>query len=387
MSAHPSYRLALFAAVAVAGLSALASAQTQPARKAAPKSASNSALPVARPKQKTADREVRPAAGTERETGKEKRPAPQQLQMKPLPKELKQLLIDWERESAKIKTLVGEHERIVYNSVFETEKWADGKFFYESPDKGRIDLEGREPKEGDKSKRFNEKSGEPYRLEADQQTRWICTGEEIVNINDSEKQFEMFPLPQELRGENIIHGPLPFLFGMKADEAERRFELEFVDLNDPARNGKNKKNAIWLIAKPRQGADKENFQQATIILDCKRFLPYAVKLLDPSGNLETVYTFKELHVNQRNLIPPIFRNDPFHPTLRGYKLMQQPLATPKDEEAGARNSVPPGAGKSNVRQASGATSRPSNGPATQPPRSKTANAGEAKLPAPRTKNK
>jgi len=371
MISHARILSALIAVTLVTGSHARLSAQGQPARRPAPKTSGQA--PAARPPERTVDREVEPAAGNDAGTAKLRRPPAERLRIEPLAPELEQILIEWEQESAKIKTLVGEHERIVYNSVFEVEKVAAGKFFYDSPDKGRIDIKGLEPKEGAVSKKTNPKTGQPYRLEADQETRWICTGKEIMNINDAEKSFEMFPLPEELQGTNIIHGPLPFLFGMKADEAKRRFEVAYVAENDPR---KNNEKVVWLTAKPRQDADKENFQLATIILDRKRYLPLAVKLLDPSGNLETVYTFKELHVNKREVIPPVFRNDPFHPTLRGYKMVQQEVIPQKGGKAET-------AGRSNIRQTSG--TNPKTVSTETPPRPRT-QAPSTRPPLPRSKN-
>ena len=239
------------------------------------------------------------------------------MRIEPLPAELEKLLKQWEDASATIKTLSGEQTRIVYNRVFEVQRLARGEFFYEAPDKGRIDLKGIPIQEGQQSSRINPKTQTRYRLESDQESKWLCNGDEILTIDEDSKTVEAYPLPPDLKGKNIIHGPLPFLFGMKAEEAKRRFELSFYDTK------KNTANEVWITAKPRQEMDRDNFQEATIQLDRKRFLPLAVRLIDPSGNVETVYIFdaKQLQVNKRELLPEIFRRDPFHPNLRGYKVL------------------------------------------------------------------
>lgn len=337
----------LLIGAAAAGWCSPGEAQTQ----AKPKPKAQSEAPLSRAAPKSSKSDAEPAAGNE--VPKRTRPVVQELKIAPLPKELEELLKEWELQSAKIRTLVGEHQRIVYNGVFEVEKYANGKFYYESPDKGRIDLEGVEVEKGTPAKRQNTK-GEDYKIEADQKTKWVCTGDKILNINDDEKTYESFDLPKELQGTNIIHGPLPFLFGMKAEEAKRRFEIAFVNQKNPKQNNAD---VVWLTAKPRMVADRENFQLATIILDRKRFLPHAVKLLDPSGNLETVYTFpaKSLHVNQRNMIPPIFRNDPFHPRLAGYKPMQQQVVVPDGQK---KSDAGKGSGK--IQQTANSTDGTSN---------------------------
>lgn len=348
MTSPCSVRIA-WIGVAAWSLSALAVAQQvpkPPSKKSAAAETSSTEKSGSKTTGKNPESRVQPTSGAEAAPKKQQRPKPQDLRVEPLPKELEQLLKDWERESAKVEKLSGKHKRIVYNKVFEVEKIAEGQFYYEAPDKGRIDLVGIEPKKDEKSQRLSEKTGKPWRLEKEQQTKWICTGKEILNINEEAKTVEAFPLPQELQGTNIIHGPLPFLFGMKAEEAKQRFAISYVDQEDPK---KNNDKVVWLTAKPRQVMDRDNFQEATIILDRERFLPLAVKLVDPSGNLETVYTFskKELHVNQQQaLVPPIFRNKPFQPNLKNYKLIQPDVAVPGDSKSDARDSRP----KNAVRQ-------------------------------------
>lgn len=356
--------------VTALGLSAVGKAQQTPKRQptntaAAEKSSSEKtgAKPAAKPPAKKPGTAIKQVDNSE-EAPKRPRPQTQELKIKPLPEELEQLLKDWERESAKIERLVGKHERIVYNGVFEVEKIANGQFYYEAPDKGRIDLVGIEPKKGSKSKRINEKTGQSYRVEKDQQTKWICTGKEVLNINDEDKTVEAFPLPPELQGKNIIHGPLPFLFGMKAEEAKKRFAISFVDQDDPK---KNNDKVVWIKAVPRQVMDKDNFKEATIKLDRERFLPLAVRLIDPSENLETVYIFaaKDLHVNQRELVPPIFRDNPFQPKIpKNYKRIMPDVVSQEDMKSDPSGGKRP---KNTVRQASSESDgAPTNSAATRP---------------------
>jgi len=231
--------------------------------------------------------------------------------------ELEQILQEWEEKSSRIKSLHGTHKRTVYNTVFEVEKIAAGKFFLQTPDKGRIDLEGLEVAKGAKSARIG-KSGKPYRLEEDHAEKWICTGDEIVMVNDDEKTYEVMPLPESVKGSNIINSPLPFLFGMKADEAKRRFQITLKS---------NSKAQAVLIVTPRMDSDRQNYKQAFIMLEKENYLPTAVKLFDPSGSLETVYMFENVKINDNGVLQRIqsmFRErDPFHPDLKGkgYKLV------------------------------------------------------------------
>jgi TIGR03009 family protein len=237
---------------------------------------------------------------------------------------LQAVLDAWETESGKIQTLAGVHERYVYNITFETATVASGKFFYAAPDRGRIDLEGVDPEKMNFGAAGMKKgaAGAPFTYKADRNEIWVCTGKEVVTAVELDKTYQAFPLPPDMQGKNIINGPLPFLFGMKADEARRRFELKLLN-DDPSK-------AI-IRAIPRTQLDSQNFGQATIILDKQKYLPFAVQLIDTAGTTETVFKFvpDKMAVNSPNFWGFFGRfgikNDPFQPEFhkQGYRQVQQ----------------------------------------------------------------
>lgn len=225
--------------------------------------------------------------------------------------ELETLLKQWEQKSSQIKILEGKHKRTTYNLVFETEQIASGVFYLETPDKGRIDLVGTKPGKNEKSSRIG-KSGKPFRLEEGPGEKWICSGQEIIAVNEEEKSYQIMPLPKDVQGENIVKSPLPFLFGMKADEAKQRYHMVL--------RSNTEKSAVLAI-QPRLQLDQQNYSQALIMLDKTTYLPSAVKLFDPAGNLETVYKFEDVKINKKSILGPLFgEKNPFQPDLRRYKL-------------------------------------------------------------------
>jgi TIGR03009 family protein len=248
----------------------------------------------------------------------------QQLQPCDASPRLQAILDAWEAESGKIQTLAGEHERYVYNITFETATVASGKFFYAAPDRGRIDLEGVPPGKIDFGPTGPKKgaSGVPFTYKADRNEIWVCTGKEVVTAVELDKTFQAFPLPPDMQGKNIINGPLPFLFGMKADEARRRFDLQLV--NEDA-------NYATIRAIPRTQLDSQNYGKATIMLDKSRYLPFAVQLIDLAGTTETVFKFvpNKMAVNSPSFWGFFVRfgikNDPFQPEFhkQGYRQVQQ----------------------------------------------------------------
>ncbi|WP_417384593.1 hypothetical protein [Gimesia sp.] len=248
--------------------------------------------------------------------------ANQAPEVQQLPAALEQILENWERESAKIQKLEGNHIRREYDDVFQVEKQSEGKFYYEHPDKGRIDIAGKKIPEGAKSDKPNNKGGF-YALKPGNDERWICDGKRIFSIDENEKKYEVYPIPLERRGTNIMEGPLPFLFGMPANVAKQRYFLKLL-VNTP--------DQIIIAAKPRRRLDSQNYREAKIKLDPKTYLPAAVQLIHPSGNQSTVYIFENVVANKsRGILGGIFGKDPFTPDLDDYRLEGKVVAVAGEE--------------------------------------------------------
>ena len=245
------------------------------------------------------------------------------LQVQNLSPELNQLLLNWSQESAKTQTLQGTHRRIVYDKVFMVEKRSTGAFYYEAPSKGRIDIQpDKDITPGQKIERVDPQTGKTvaYTLKHDRAERWICNGTDIWQVNEATKQVEIFPIPPDHQGQNIMDGPLPFLFGMPPAKAKRRYQLFLI--HDP----KLPPAYARLYVLPRLRVDAANWRSAEVILDKQQYLPRAVKLIDPTGNTETTYLFNDLKPNasdSRSWIATVFRGapkDPFNPDLKGYQI-------------------------------------------------------------------
>ncbi len=283
----------------------------------------------------------------------------------------------WERHSAQIKTLQGKHERRRYNTVFATESVSEGVYFFDAPDKGRIDIKGVVP---DKKSvpTMKDPDGKAYALESDRSEKWICTGREVLMIDDEQKQFQVFPLPPEMQGVNIIDSPLPFLFGMKAAEAKARFDLRLVRED-------TEKQKVLLVAIPKQAKDAQNFREAQIYLDTRLFVPALVRLFDPAGTVITRYDFKveEMNINNKglgNVLKGFFgQGNPFQPSLTGYKLVQPP-PTANSAPTKTTSAIQP---VGNSAPSSGsATTRPTNGTLAPRPTNGASSSG-GPIPRPR----
>lgn len=250
------------------------------------------------------------------DAGKPLRPAPQPMRVKNVSPQLMKLLEDWEVSSAKVKKLEGEHRRWEYDYVFNVAKHNTGKFYYESPDKGRIDLTPDKDKIASIEDRKHWENGQLVKFKgvAGPAERWYCDGQLVTQVDVNQKQATRMLLPKQNQGANIIDGPLPFLFGMPAQKAIQRYDLDLKSLNE-------KTGKATIRATPLWPADAANYQLAEIILDTKTFLPSAVRLIDPAGTKETVFVFGDLKKNSRSLLPDWLGGNPFKFEDRSYKIV------------------------------------------------------------------
>jgi TIGR03009 family protein len=247
---------------------------------------------------------------------------------------LDQVLTAWFASSKDIRKLEGEHRRFVFDFVFNVEKQAAGRFYYEGPDKGRIDLTPVPVKAGQQNEKVNPANGQKVLLKVQPDTaeRWVCDGQQILVIDDVQKAVQQFNIPQSHQGVNIMDGPLPFLFGMPPDKAKARYDMQILSTQG---------GAIDILARPKQAQDAANYKWARIRIEQKTMLPMAVQMLDPAGTRETVYTFPRIAKNPDDGLFSRLKwwkdKDPFKPDLKGYDIqaaMDAPLAQKADQPAG-----------------------------------------------------
>lgn len=287
----------------------------------------------------TAFAQVRPAAQTgPQRQAPIKRVAAQQQQVDPV---LWKLLSDWSKASSRIKSLYGKHERHVYNMAFETERISEGEFGYTAPDKGRIQMTpikitqaliAARNRPGAKVERApgpDGKPGAPLKLTKDSPERWLCDGVKVYDINDERKEAKVLQLPPDMRGENIMNSPLPFLFGLPPDQAIRRFN---ITIKSDYR--KRKEPFVALEILPRTRRDADSWKKALVMLNTQTFLPTAVKLTDPPGTTKTLYKFTQMKTGRPIL--QIWRN-PWDPKIKDYKIQ---MITPGEGQQAAAK--PPG---------------------------------------------
>jgi TIGR03009 family protein len=120
----------------------------------------------------------------------------------------------------------------------------------------------------------------------------------------TQKVYE-YKLPPEAQGRGITNGPMPFLFGAKAEQLKRRYWMRVI--TPPEAKGQ-----IWLEAQPKFLADAQDFQKVEIILSSfgkDDVMPTAIQIYLPGGKARTVYTLSSIKLNQ--IDPRGIFQDPF----------------------------------------------------------------------------
>jgi TIGR03009 family protein len=99
----------------------------------------------------------------------------------------------------------------------------------------------------------------------------------IFEFNRAKQRLIERPLPENLQGKAISEGPLPFIFGAKADQLKRRYWMR--DVTPKEQIGKE----IWLEAVPKFQQDAANFQRARVILAEPDFMPAGLQIVPPGA--------------------------------------------------------------------------------------------------------
>lgn len=167
-------------------------------------------------------------------------------------KALDEHLGKWEKAMKSVETLGAQLTRIDKDPTFEQVQKLTGTAYYMRAGTGataqnlallELKLEGqKEPKE-----------------------KFICTGTFIYQFLPEQKEIRYYELPKPQAGQVAEdNNLLSLLFGMKADDAKKRYELKLA---------KEDTYYIYVDITPRSQADKADFQRARLVLNKSTYLP------------------------------------------------------------------------------------------------------------------
>lgn len=200
---------------------------------------------------------------------------------------LSQILLKWEKESSKVSSFTCSFARWEIDKTWGPKpdylkSEAKGTIKYKAPDHGSYEVEKLD--EWDVQKKMLVKKSEGL-------DHWVCDGKKIFEFDAPKKQLIERDLPAEMQGKAITDGPLPFIFGAKADQLMKRYWMRDVTPREYV--GKE----VWLEAWPKRQQDAANFHHATLILSDPAFRPTALQIYLPDGTNHTDYSFEKSSVN------------------------------------------------------------------------------------------
>lgn len=197
---------------------------------------------------------------------------------------LDQLLAAWETRNASVRTWSCTFHKWEYNAWSPAGAGGDrlafaestGELKYAAPDKGLFRVK--------QSKQWNPETRRYELRGGEAGEHWVCNGESIYEFRHTERQLRETKLPPEMRGKAISDGPLPFVFGAKADTLKRRYWMRLITPPDV-------RDQIWLEALPRYQVDAANFSKVELILQARDLMPFAIQIHKPGGQDRDVYQF------------------------------------------------------------------------------------------------
>lgn len=222
-----------------------------------------------------------------------------------------QVLSTWEKKSDEIKNIYVEFSRERHTIVGPTgingppavkEK---GKLAYHQPDRGSFQItESREWKAAAQPlPQTNQLPQQPpqaqpaqgkFVLSEEPGEHWVCSGDKIFQYRHHDEQLVVTPIPKDMQGKEIVNGPLPFLFGAKADKLKNRF---FMKLDKDTTRG----NFIGIHARPKLRADAAEYSDIYVVLQNaagKPFMPIGIRVVHPNRSWdEYVFELDDAQVN------------------------------------------------------------------------------------------
>ncbi len=206
---------------------------------------------------------------------------------------MSQLLADWEGQSEKLKTL----ELAIYR-IDKDPQWGDeehylGRAAFKTPQLAFLDFRKVKMQEKPDAKDKKKKTLVP--LKKDNQIvsvpfeTIVCTAEEVWQYRYDVKQIFIFPLDKDQRKRAIDQGPLPFLFNMRAADAQKRYKMEL----------KGQDNDRYLVRiEPLLQQDQDTFSVAWIYLNKEYLLPTRIFLFAPNGKMTKDFQLSQIKPNQ-----------------------------------------------------------------------------------------
>ncbi len=222
----------------------------------------------------------------------------------PAKNQLDAVLLQWEKEMGAVQSLAAQLQRTTLNRVFNSTDVAEGSAKYLKPNKALLELR---------------KKGDAQVFE-----KLVFTGTFIFEFRPQQKVIVVHDAPPAKPGQVADDNVMSFVFGMKAEEAKRRYEMTLQKPEDP--------NYFYVAIQPRFPQDKDEFIMARLVLLKRNYLPRQFWYVQPNKN-EVTYDILQIEPNGKNVAATDFLQPKEPP---GWKMERAPRPNPQ-----AGGNVPP----------------------------------------------
>jgi TIGR03009 family protein len=221
---------------------------------------------------------------------------------------LEKHLLRWEQEMKKVQTLAATLNLVEKDSTFNAVTKSSGVAWYMKAGTGPTALnlgllELKLPGKTDIHKKF------------------VCSGTYVYEWVPAQKIIRAHEIPKPKPGQVADDSFLSFLFGMKAEEAKKRYALSLY---------KEDKFYVYIDIVPRRPEDKADFKRARLVLNRDNFLPRQLWFEQPNGS-EVTWDIPTIRTGMS--LDRRYFDAPKAPD--GWKVVPVPKA------AGAPSSMPP----------------------------------------------
>jgi TIGR03009 family protein len=219
----------------------------------------------------------------------------------PVSGRLDTILMSWEQAMSSIKSASAQCTHTVVDKVLKDKQVFEGTAQFMKPNLAVLDLSMK---------------GRPQDVE-----HVICTGTFVYHFVPSLQVIRVYEMKT---GQSNQDNFLPFLQGMKAQDAKARYDLTLI---------KEDKLYTYIRILPRLPVDKADFQEARLVLWSQNYLPRELRFKDANGN-ENIWDIPKIQAND----PLVGRNSFTAPKLpTGWKWEKVPVM----QNAPPRNDLPP----------------------------------------------
>lgn len=244
---------------------------------------------------------------------------------------LDQVLNVWQQKTAAIKQyeckfIRWQHDPTINKTAANT--IAKGEIKYMKPDKGLFKVTDLQ---------FADGTGPQPNYRPDPRRphgeHWICDGDWIHILDANEKKVVRQQLPPNMQGTLIHRSPLPFLFGVNAQEMKARYWIR------PIRPPQGSQD-VWLEAWPRWADDAGNYSRVQVIISRTDTLPSGMIVFLPNYRAEQphreIYEFKDRKIpgGLGNMIKQNIFMQQFIPkgVPADWKIIEDPYVPPEEQK-------------------------------------------------------